>query len=101
MDTMETLKIVSKERLERLAWLAKIELSEEEKREFLEQLNEILKAFKSIDELQLENIEPTFHAIEVFNAFREDVVKASLNQKEALSTAKKSKDGFFIAPKIV
>lgn len=101
MDTMEALKIVSKERLERLTWLAKIELNEEEKREFLEQLNEILKAFKSIDELKLEDIEPTFHAIEISNAFREDFVKPSLNQKETFSTAKKSKDGFFIAPRIV
>lgn len=98
---MERLKIVSKERLERLAWLAKIELSEEEKEEFLEQLNEILKAFKKIDELQLEGVEPTFHVLEVFNAFREDEVRPSLNQREALSTANKSKDGFFIAPKIV
>lgn len=97
---MERMKIVSKEKLDRLAWLSKIELSESEKKEYLEQLNRILEAFKSIDELQLEDVEPTYHVMEIFNALREDIIKPSLSQQEALSTARRTKDGFFIAPKI-
>ncbi|MCS7097913.1 MAG: Asp-tRNA(Asn)/Glu-tRNA(Gln) amidotransferase subunit GatC [Candidatus Methanomethyliaceae archaeon] len=98
---MEHLKIVSREKLDRLAWLAKIELNENEKKEYLEQLNRILEAFKSIDELQLEDVEPTYHVIDIFNMLRDDSIKPSLSQQEALSKAKRTKDGFFIAPKIV
>jgi aspartyl-tRNA(Asn)/glutamyl-tRNA(Gln) amidotransferase subunit C len=97
---METYKIISKDRLEKLAWLVKIKLEENEKEEFLNQLNKILEAFKIIDELSLENIEPTYHVMEIVNVFREDEVRPSLSQEEALSTAKKVKDGYFVAPKI-
>ncbi|MCC6013253.1 MAG: Asp-tRNA(Asn)/Glu-tRNA(Gln) amidotransferase subunit GatC [Candidatus Verstraetearchaeota archaeon] len=97
---MEKPKIISKERLEKLAQLVKIELEENEKEEFLNQLNKILEAFKVIDELPLENVEPTYHVIEMVNVFREDEVKPSLSQEEALFTAKKVKDGYFVAPKI-
>ena len=93
-------KIISKDRLEKLAWLVKIKLEENEKEEFLNQLNKILEAFKIIDELSLENIEPTYHVMEIVNVFREDEVRSSLSQEEALSTAKKVKDGYFVAPKI-
>ncbi len=97
---MEIPKIISKERLEKLAWLVKIELEENEKEEFLSQLNKILEAFKIIDELSLEDVEPTYHVMEIVNVFREDEVKPSLSQEEALSTAKKTKDGYFVAPKL-
>ncbi|NHV45570.1 MAG: Asp-tRNA(Asn)/Glu-tRNA(Gln) amidotransferase subunit GatC [Candidatus Verstraetearchaeota archaeon] len=97
---MEIYKIISKDRLEKLAWLVKIKLEENEKEEFLNQLNKILEAFKIIDELSLENIEPTYHVMEIVNVFREDEVRPSLSQEEALSTAKKVKDGYFVAPKI-
>lgn len=98
---METLKIVSRERTERLAWLSKIELKEKEKEEITHQLNRILEAFKTLDELDLSGVEPTFHVVEMVNVFRKDDVKVSLSQKDALSTASKTKDGFFVAPKIV
>lgn len=98
---MEALKIVSKERTERLAWLSKIELNDKEKDELTRQLNRILEAFKTLDELNLDEVEPTYHVVEMVNVLREDVVKSSLTQKDALSSASKTKDGFFVAPKIV
>ncbi|MCX8182011.1 MAG: Asp-tRNA(Asn)/Glu-tRNA(Gln) amidotransferase subunit GatC [Candidatus Methanomethyliaceae archaeon] len=98
---MEALKIVSRERTERLAWLSKIELKDKEKEEITLQLNRILEAFKTLDELDLSGVEPTFHVVEMVNVFREDQVRESLSQKDALSNASKAKDGFFVAPKIV
>ncbi len=98
---MEALKIVSKERTERLAWLAKIELKDKEKEELTQQLNRILDAFKSLDELNLSDVEPTYHVVEMVNVVREDVIRSSLLQKDALSNASKTKDSFFVAPKIV
>lgn len=98
---MDSLKIVSKERTERLAWLSKIELTEEEKEELTHQLNRILEAFRTLDELDLSGVEPTYHVVEMVNVFRDDVVRPSMSQKDALSNARKTKDGFFLAPKIV
>lgn len=98
---MESLKIVSKERIARLAYLARIELSEGEKAELAAQLNRILDSFKDLDILDLEGVEPTYHAVNVTNILREDEERPCLSQEEALSTAKKVEKGFFVAPKIV
>lgn len=98
---MESLKTVSKERIARLAYLARIELSEQEKAELAAQLNRILDSFKALDSVNLEGVEPTYHAIDVTNMLREDEVKPCLSQAEALATAKKTEKGFFVAPKIV
>jgi aspartyl-tRNA(Asn)/glutamyl-tRNA(Gln) amidotransferase subunit C len=98
---MESLKIVSKERIERLAWLAKIELTEKEKEELTVQLNRILDSAKDLEKLDLEGVEPTFGVVDVTNNLRENEPKPSFTQKEALACASKVKDGFFVAPKIV
>lgn len=98
---MESLKTVSKERVARLAYLARVELSEEEKAELATQLNRILDSFKVLDSVDLEGVEPTYHAIDVTNILREDEVRPCLSQAEALAPAKKTENGFFVAPKIV
>jgi aspartyl-tRNA(Asn)/glutamyl-tRNA(Gln) amidotransferase subunit C len=98
---MESLKIVSRDRIERLAWLAKKELKEKEKEELTVQLNRILEAFKVLDELYLQGVEPTYLVIDVTNKLRENIEKPMIGQKSALKNASKVKDGFFVAPKIV
>lgn len=98
---MESLKIVSKERTKRLAWLAKIELTEEENDKITVQLNRILESFKDLDKVDLKGVEPTYHAINVTNIMREDKVTPCLEKDEALANSSKVKDSFFVAPKIV
>ncbi|MDI9643976.1 MAG: Asp-tRNA(Asn)/Glu-tRNA(Gln) amidotransferase subunit GatC [Candidatus Verstraetearchaeota archaeon] len=98
---MEKIKVVSKERTERLAWLARIELSTEEVEKFTGQLNRILEFAGALDTPELEGVDPTFHVLEIENMFREDVEEHGLNREEALATAAKVKDGFIVAPKIV
>jgi aspartyl-tRNA(Asn)/glutamyl-tRNA(Gln) amidotransferase subunit C len=97
---MERIKLVSNERTERLAWLARIELTEEEKRDLTVQLNRILDSFKDLDKLDLTGVKPTFHALSMTNCLREDKEEPCLSQKEAIASGSKVKDGFFVAPKI-
>ena len=104
---MENLKLVSKERVERLAWLAKIELTEREKEELAKHLNRILESFKDMDKLDLEGVEPAYHALNLAlatapsNAMRDNVETPCIAQSEALANSSKTKNGFFVAPKIV
>ena len=92
---------LSKKDVEHIAWLAHIELSEEEKSLFTEQFNEILDYFKKIDAVDTEGVEPTYHVLDLTNVAREDKTESSLTTEEALRNAPK-KDGKFIkAPRIV
>lgn len=92
---------LSKKEVEHVAWLAHIELSDEEKTLFTEQFNEILEYFKKIDEIDTEGIEPTYHILDLKNVSRKDEIEASLPTGVALKNAPKKEKKFFKAPRIV
>ena len=94
-------RLISKKEVEHVAWLARIELSEEEKNLFTEQFNEILEYFQKISEANTEDAPPTYHVLELVNVQREDAVTPSLSADEALRNAPKKEDRFYKAPKIV
>lgn len=98
---MEKEKYISRSQIEHLAWLAKLELTEEEKELYTIQLNEILEYFNRLSEINTENIPPTYHVIGKVNVFREDEVQPSLQVDEALRNALKKRNSFFEAPKIL
>jgi aspartyl-tRNA(Asn)/glutamyl-tRNA(Gln) amidotransferase subunit C len=92
---------LSKKEVEHVAWLAHIELSEEEKGLFTEQFNDILEYFKKIDEVDTEGVEPTYHVLDLKNVSRADKTVPSLSTEEALSNAPKTEKKFVKAPRIV
>jgi len=92
---------ISREQVEHIAWLAKIELSEEEKELFTRQFNEILDYFKKMDKLNTENVPPTYHVLDLVNIFREDKVKPPLPKEKSIKNAPKRKGRYFKAPKII
>lgn len=92
---------ISKKEVEHIAWLARIELSEEEKGLFTEQFNEILDYFEKIDEVETEEVPPTYHVLDLVNVYREDEVLFSLSVEEALKNAPKKEKQFLKAPRIV
>jgi len=94
-------KRISEKEVEHVAWLAKIELSEEEKRLFTEQFNSILEYFRVIDEADIEDVPPTYHAVELANVLREDTLEPSFSRDKALANASNREKGFFKAPKIL
>ena len=92
---------LSKKDVEHVAWLAHIELSDQEKTLFTEQFNEILEYFKKIDEIDTERVEPTYHVLDLSNVSRKDETAPSLSTEQALENAPKKEKKFFKAPRIV
>jgi len=92
---------ISKKEVEHIAWLARIELSEDEKGLFTGQFNDILRFFEKIDEVDTERVPPTYHVLDLVNVYREDEVSASLPIEEALKNAPKKERRFLKAPRIV
>ena len=93
-------KRITKKEVEHVAWLAKIELTEDEKNLFTEQFNSILEYFRVIDEAVTYKVLPSFHAVGLTDVLREDIVEPSLSREKALANASKKEKGFFKAPKI-
>ena len=92
---------LSKREVEHIAWLARVELSEKEKGLFTEQFNDILDYFKKIDEVDTEDVQPTYHVLDLMNVYRQDEAAPSLPKGEALKNAPKKEKQFLKAPRIV
>ena len=92
---------INKELIEKLASLARLNLSESEINEFLPQLKEILNTFSKIKEVNTEKINPSFQPLEIKNIYREDKIEKCLSQEEALKNTKHKENGFFKGPKTI
>lgn len=92
---------LSKEEINHVARLARLELTEKETEEYTRQLNEILGYVEKLRQLPTEEVEPTAHAIPLTNVFREDKTWASLDREEVLANAPQREEAFFRVPRIL
>jgi aspartyl-tRNA(Asn)/glutamyl-tRNA(Gln) amidotransferase subunit C len=84
-----------------LARLARIQLTADEETLFTGQLERVLEHIAKINTLDLSGIEPTAHAISVFDVVREDVVEESLSKQVVLEQAPHQANGLFVVPKVL
>jgi len=87
--------------VEKVASLARLHFSDEEKKKFRVQLEQILTYVEQLNELNTENVEPTYFVQHTGDAMREDQVKASLPREEALRNAPAKAHGFVRVPKVI
>ncbi len=81
-----------------VAKLGNIDLTLKELKIYAEQLSQILDYMEQLSKVKISNIKPTFQTIDnTVNVFRQDKIKPCLTQKEALSAAKKTYQGYFAA----
>ena len=89
---------ISREEVLHVARLARLELTDDEVGRFTEQLSAILEAVAKVAELDLSDVEPTAHPLDLVNVWAEDEPRPSLPQDEALANAPDRHGGFFKVP---
>jgi aspartyl-tRNA(Asn)/glutamyl-tRNA(Gln) amidotransferase subunit C len=87
--------------IEKVARLARLELSEEEKEIFGNQLEQILTHMDQLNRIDTTEVEPTSHAIPIYNVFREDEIKPSYSPEEVLGIGPDQEGGHFKVPRII
>lgn len=87
--------------IDKVAELARIALTAEEKAKFSTQLESILGYIDKLDELDTSNVEPTAHPHSVENVWRDDKAESELPTSEALKNAPKQRNNMFVVPKVV
>ena len=92
---------VDRKLLEHVAQVARLKLTEEEIKKFLPQLKEVLEFFSKLQEVDTDNVNPSFHPVELKNVMRDDSEKECLSQDEALSLTEHKKDGYFKGPRAI
>lgn len=84
---------LSKEQVEHIAKLARLEFTEEEKVKFQDQLSSILDYVEKLDEVDTTSVKPMSHVLDLENVTRDDVVCESMGSRDILLQDMPARDG--------
>jgi aspartyl-tRNA(Asn)/glutamyl-tRNA(Gln) amidotransferase subunit C len=89
---------ITREQVLHVANLAHLDLTEEEVDRFREQLSAILEAVSKVSELDLADVPPTSHPLDLVNVWRDDEPRPSLSPDDVFANAPDREDEFFKVP---
>jgi|CXWL01.1.fsa_nt_gi aspartyl-tRNA(Asn)/glutamyl-tRNA(Gln) amidotransferase subunit C len=92
---------ITPEVVDKVAKLARLEISAEERQVFTTQLSSILNYVDQLTQWNTVGVEPTATVLEQGNVFREDVVRPSLPIDNVLANAPTHEADHFCVPKII
>ena len=81
-----------------VAKLARLRLTDDEVERMAGELSKILEYVETMNELDLEGVEPTSHVVDLTNVLREDVPRPSLDRETALEQAPDAAESGFRVP---
>jgi aspartyl-tRNA(Asn)/glutamyl-tRNA(Gln) amidotransferase subunit C len=91
---------ISIEDVRHVARLARISMDDDRLASMTGELQSILESIGQIGELDLKDVEPTTHALEVVNVMADDVPHTELTPEAALANAPAPADGAFRVPRM-
>jgi len=91
---------ISRDAVLHVARLARLEIPEGEIARVQEDLGAILDAVSKVSELDLDDVEPTSHPLDVVNVWGADEPRPSLSREDALANAPDPEDGHFRVPAV-
>ena len=84
-----------------VAALARVHLTEDERRKFQGQLEHVVAYVQKMNQLDLDRVEPTSHAVNLQNVFRADTCVPGLDPETAMDNAPSTVQGQFRVPQII
>lgn len=96
------MKSIDKDMVLHVAHLSRLELNEDELKEYSGELASILSYISKLSEVDTKGVVPTSHALtSLKNVFRKDIVKPSLEKEDVLKNAPDTDGDFFKVPQII
>jgi len=95
---VEGMARITRDEVLHVARLARLELSDDEVVKFQEQLSDILEAVSKVSELDLSDVPPTAHPLEIANAWDEDEPRPCLPLEDVFANAPDRDDDHFRTP---
>jgi aspartyl-tRNA(Asn)/glutamyl-tRNA(Gln) amidotransferase subunit C len=89
---------IDRDQILHVARLARLALTDDEVERLGPQLNDILAAVAKVSELDLADVEPTSHPLDLVNVWSDDEPRPSLAPSEALANAPAREGDFFKVP---
>ena len=92
---------IDQDTVEKIAHLARLELTGEEKTEMIKDMNKILGFMDKLNEIDTTGVEPMVYMTNEVNSLREDVIKHEITHEEALLNAPKQDGEYFLVAKVI
>jgi aspartyl-tRNA(Asn)/glutamyl-tRNA(Gln) amidotransferase subunit C len=92
---------LTRQEVEKVALLARLQLTDQELETMTQQLGQIVAYVQQLSQLDTEDVAPMAHAVERFNVFGADQLQASVSVEEALANAPKRDDACFRVPAVL
>lgn len=92
---------ITPDEVRRIARLAHLDLDEEQIAVCARQLGAMLAYFEQMKQLDTDGVDPTFHVLDLANAFRPDEIRPSLPRESVLSQAPAAEAGLFKVPRVI
>lgn len=92
---------LSKQDVDKVALLARLEFSATETEAFAEQLGRIVTFVEQLSEVPTEGVEPMAHPLDIHSVVRPDVVSPGLSRDEALANSPSHDDECFRVPAVM
>jgi len=87
---------ISPSDLDHIAKLARIELTDSEKKTFLPQLESVIEYLDILNQVNTDDVEPTYRVVDKSNVFHTDEISQSLPVQDAISGSSRTKDNYFV-----
>ncbi|MDF3078788.1 MAG: gatC [Sphingobacteriaceae bacterium] len=92
---------IDNQTIDRIAHLARLEVSDADKPALLKDMNNILSFMEKLNELDTTGVEPLIYLTDEINVYREDAVKQEITVPEALSNAPEQDGKYFRVAKVI
>lgn len=92
---------INEEIVDKVANLARLELTPDEKQEMIVDMNKILGFMDKLNEIDTSGVEPLVYMTNEVNVLREDIVKQEITHEEALENAPKHDKDYFLVAKVI
>jgi aspartyl-tRNA(Asn)/glutamyl-tRNA(Gln) amidotransferase subunit C len=92
---------ISRQDIEKVALLARLQLSESELESMTDELAQVVAYVDLLAEVNTDGVEPMAHAVELTNVFEDDVVRPSLPRDAALDNAPHHDERGYLVPAVL
>ena len=92
---------VTRDQVRYIATLARLRFDPAEEEEIAGQLTRILDYVDKLNELDLTDVAPMSHVLDLFNIVRNDLAESRISREQALSNAPDADESYFRVPKVI
>lgn len=92
---------VSKKDVDYVADLAMLQLTDEESKSLVNDMNQILDHMTTLEEVDTSDVEPLEHVIDLEYRLRDDKAKEPLSHEDALKNAPDADSDYFRVPRVI